>query len=612
MALTLGVLVLGPLALGAVRPSEFVILQFLTVGILALWLVRYWFGKTHRLLWTPICWPVAAFVVFAVVRYFTADLEWVARQELIRILIYAALFFAVLNNLHRQESTRIIALTLVGLGTVIAFYAAVQYLTNTNRVWHFTRPPDYAGRASGTYICPNHFAGFLGLLMPLALSFAVTGRFKAVPRVMLAYGALVMMAGLVVSVSRGAWVASAAGLLVFLSCILRQRSSRIFGIAIILIVVLGGTLAYFKSWRLRERLSATRLAGTDPNLRLRIWPATIRMWKDHVWTGVGPGHFDFRYREYRDMHDQLQGRPERAHNDYLNTLADWGVIGFALVGASWALLYYGVFRGWRFIRRRGNDLAQKRSNKSAFVLGASIGLLTVLVHSVVDFNMHIPANAILVVTLMALVTAHLRFASDRYWVTQHRTGQVLGTLFIGAALIYLAAEGWRTAREHSFLRRAEALSDDPAAKQALLEKAFAVNPKNAETAYALGENLRRRSWLGEPGYEQLATTAMDWFKRAVELNPYDGYGYMRIGMCLDWLGRHGESGEWFERGVKLDPNGYYMLAHVGWHYFQVEDYAKAREWFTQSLRRFWTDNPIARTYLKLIDEREAEQKRKKP
>src|SRR6185312_16304653 len=72
---------------------------------------------------------------------------------------------------------------------------------------------------------------------------------------------------------------------------------------------------------------------------------------------------------------------------------------------------------WRYVRGSPNTLGEHRSNKLALVLGASIGLVAILIHSFVDFNMHIPANAILAVTLMALLSSYVRFATERYWFT---------------------------------------------------------------------------------------------------------------------------------------------------------------------------------------------------
>src|SRR5688500_17014484 len=93
LGLVLAILVFGPLATGAVRTLEFLIVQGLTLGVLLLWIIRIWAGERTKFLWPPICWAVIAFVVYAVARYLTCDIEYVGRRELIRILVYAFLFF---------------------------------------------------------------------------------------------------------------------------------------------------------------------------------------------------------------------------------------------------------------------------------------------------------------------------------------------------------------------------------------------------------------------------------------------------------------------------------------------------------------------------------------
>src|SRR5690348_10903684 len=154
--LVLGILVYGPLGLGAVRGLEFGIIQELTVGVMLLWLIRLWLSPRPQLYWPPICWAVLAFAAYAVIRYFTADVEYVARRELLRVLVYAFLFFCILNNLYRQESMLVIGVTLVFLGMGIAAYAIYQFAAfykfpaAPHYVWNF--PSLYPGRGSGTYI----------------------------------------------------------------------------------------------------------------------------------------------------------------------------------------------------------------------------------------------------------------------------------------------------------------------------------------------------------------------------------------------------------------------------------------------------------------------------
>ena len=134
----------------------------------------------------------------------------------------------------------------------------------------------------------------------------------------------------------------------------------------------------------------------EADTRFVLWRAAVQVWHENVWWGVGPAHYDYRFRQYRPV--DIQQRPGWAHNDYLNALAEWGVVGTALVASAWVLLALGVLKTWPSVGGSPRDLGTDRgSNKFAFVLGGSMGLAAILAHSVVDFNMHIPANAILAI-----------------------------------------------------------------------------------------------------------------------------------------------------------------------------------------------------------------------
>lgn len=177
LALVLAILVFGPLALGAVDTAPFLIIQILTMAVLLLWGARLWLKPHARFLWLPVCWAVVAFTILGIFRYAAADVEYTARQELLRILVCAFLFLAILNNLHRQESTHLISFTLIFLAMGISCFAVYQFITDRHQVWQFVS--NYPHRAGGTYICPNHLGGFLSrcsshwhwpLLLPAGLN----------------------------------------------------------------------------------------------------------------------------------------------------------------------------------------------------------------------------------------------------------------------------------------------------------------------------------------------------------------------------------------------------------------------------------------------------------
>jgi O-antigen ligase len=608
LGLVLAILVYSPLAFGAVPQvgfDYFILVECLTVVILAVWLLRFCINPKHRVLWPPICWGVLAFTAYAVARYLTAEVEFLARQEMIKVLVYAALFFAVLNNLHKQETTQIVGLALIYLAMVISLYAVFQFLTTSDYAWHLLKPEGYRKRGSGTFINPNHLAGYLEMILPLALAFTLTGRFEVLMKVFLGYATLAIFAGLSSTISRGGWLAAAVSLAVFFFWLWQQRDYRKRAL-----IVLGSLILVFAAfvWKADigpDRRERIEIARQVEDMRFRLWPPAMAIWQDHFWFGAGPAHFDYRFRQYRPADPVLQHRPDRVHNDYLNTLVDWGLVGGALVLACWAMFYHQVFRGWRFVQRSQSDLGAKRSNKSAFVAGGAIGLLAILVHSFWDYNMHVPANAILAVTLLAIVASHYRFASERYWHTVRWPLRVPVTAILLAALAYLGPQAWKRSVESYWLVRSTRVEANSDAELDALQQAFLAESRNFETASRIGGVYRDRSFQGQEGFKDLSRQGLEWFKKSTALNPYDPRGFIGQGQCLDWVGDHAAAAAAFKQAQAIDANGWFTQAYIGWHHFQTEDYTTAREWLQKSQTNMPNPklNPVPYAYLERLEER---------
>ena len=442
------------------------------------------------------------------------------------------------------------------------------------------------------------------MLLPLGLAYTLAGRLKGLTKVFLGYASLAIIAGIAATNSRGAWISTGLALVLLFGVLVFHRSYRLPSVVLLGVVLAGGYLLLPKNYTLQSRWNSLAADPTSlrGDTRYELWRPAWQIWKDNPWWGAGPAHFDYRFRAYRP--DSVQLRPDRAHNDYLNTLADWGVAGTALVVLAWVLLGVGIGKTWRSVWGNSNELGGKPgSNKLAFLLGATFGLLALLFHSVVDFNMHIPANAILAITLMALLTGHLRFATDRYWSGLGLWTRTLVTVVLLAGITYLGEQVRCHTSEYVWLQRAARATQYSPEQAELLSKAFAAEPKNAETADAIGEALRVQSLAGGGDYQELATNALGWFERSMKLNPLDAFGFLRYGACLDWLGRQADSASYFSHAEELDPNSYFTVATIGLHYVELEDYAGARPWFERSLRLRWNDNPIAYSYLEIIDRR---------
>ena len=197
--------------------------------------------------------------------------------------------------------------------------------------------------------------------------------------------------------------------------------------------------------------------------------------------------------------------------------------------------------------------------------------------------------------------AFARFGHQRDRDTGVRLLRKLATVYVNSSLASKVPAVLTRTREAALLRRAETKTDGSREKIELLERAFALQPKNSETAYAIGEQWRAIAWMGRDDYQAQARQALEWYQRALALNRWDELSNIRAGMCLDWLGRTGEAEPYFIRAIEIDPNHWHARAMMGWHEFQKENYPVALEWFKKSLALNWTENPTAYTYFGLSE-----------
>jgi O-antigen ligase len=582
LAVVVLIVLWGPLAFGGIPAPAFLVIQGLTILALALWAVRIWTQQPCRLLWPPICWAVLVFLLYALVRCRLVLIEYPARMELIQVIVYGSLFFIVINNLTRRESATVITLCLIALGLVLSWHAVYQFATKSQSVWGFARREQFLARGSATYLNPNHLADLLGMTVPLALSYTLMSRFKPATKVFFVYCVLSMLAGIGVSVSRGGIIATSAMLLVFCLVLLFQRGYWLPAVGVLagLIALAAAFGAEFSS--VQKRFDEAFKHGQLMDIRANYWPPAIQIFKLHPLWGDGPGSFDSEFARYRPPVVQI--RPVYVHNDYLNTLCEWGAAGLAIIAAVCALLYYGAWKTWPALHLAELDTGGlQRSGKSAFLMGACMGVLAILFHSVVDFNMHVPANAVIAITLMALISAHWRFATERYWKSPQTLGKIILTVVMAAAMAWLAVQGVRRGREAFWLHRSADESAPWDDRLAGLEKAYDAEPFDFANSYNLGEYYRLTSQEGNRGYEEQARQAMQWYGKSMDLNPLDAFVPMRYGMCLDWIGETKKAGAYFDLAAKLDPNNARLAYYEGRHFVELGDYPAAKRWFQHSL-----------------------------
>jgi len=322
----------------------------------------------------------------------------------------------VLNNLHRLETTQIVGMTVLFLGMAIAFYAIVQFLTDSDYVWHLVRPASYHKRGSGTFICPNHLAGYLEMVLPLSLALLffeygkmrragspsgakfkqfVTGH--ALQRLVLCLSvAVVLFAALLFSQSRMGIVAATVSLLVIVALVGVSRFHGTAGtlLATAFIALSIGLAIWIGPGPVVGRFADMQQEFKGNQTRLAIWQDARALVRREPVIGTGLGTFPIAYTAVQTA---FPGQfVNHAHNDYLELTSDIGLPAALILFASILFILWHTVR--TFFRTEG--LFER-----SVALGCVGSIVAILLHSLTDFNLYIPANALLFSTVLGLAVA---------------------------------------------------------------------------------------------------------------------------------------------------------------------------------------------------------------
>ena len=570
---------------------------FAAIGLAwVVWTLRIWVEPSHRFLLPPVTWTVAIFFCYAAWRTHQATVPYWALQEVFLIGLCAVTFFISLHNLHRQETAGWVVNGLLLIGLLSSAYAIVQFTQNSQKVLWETQPLVYYKRYGATFVNPNHLAAFLVMLMPLALSHAFLGRGGAVQRIIAGYAALVMLGGIAVTMSRGGWLGAGVAVATFSLWLLRRPQYRIPMAALMAVLCIGSITFLIQSEKARARIDALTTSGKKDSglFRAWLWKPALQMWSDHRLSGVGPGQFDTRFPAYRTPTTPLS--PQHVHNEYLELLVEYGAVGAGIVSLGLVAFGYGLYRTSRHVERGSSDLGVKQSNRTAFFAGSVAGLAGLGAHCFFDFNLHIPAIAVTASILSGILVSNTRFATERFWIKSYLPLRLVATAVMGGLLYWMIPLGATAAREDAYLKRAERRSTVDELFFQELAQAAALAPGNPMTPYWYGEEMRRLSWQGLPGWEKQAQEALLWLQKSSALDPFNARTRVAMGLCHQWLGDLKSASDSFESALKLGPNDVAVLNALSWNLIVRGEQDRARLLVEQSLKINPWDNWEAKSY----------------
>jgi hypothetical protein len=358
---------------------------------------------------------------------------YATRLELVRLLSLALLFWVVANHFRTREQVDRLVRVIMAMGFLLAIFGIVQYFTWNGKLY-WVRELTQGGNPFGPYVNRNHFAGYMEMVVPLTLGYVVSstrsqfnvtswrerllrwGTPQASQSLLIIFVGLIMMTALLLSGSK-------AGLLSFLGSMVffalfpsvgRFRSKRWWGLLALFLVLGFASTLWLKPDSALQPFAILWLGSDDPSAhsRLLVWQDTLRLGWDYRWSGTGLNTFSWAFPLYKRP---LSGQYLYTHaeNDYLQAFAEGGVSLAAILAGGLLLGGAQLLNGWT---------ERQRSYERGLGLGLLAGLAALLIHSASDFNLHIPANAILFVLLLALGFRLLVFGCPRVLDEPHNEG----------------------------------------------------------------------------------------------------------------------------------------------------------------------------------------------
>lgn len=487
----------------------------------------------------------------------------VIRLTLAGCVVYGLLVFVITGARERC--------TLIGvlLASVLlqALFGAFQYLAPSAQPhlgWISDLCPmrmeGHAFRARGFYYNANHLAWLLNFGGAFALAIGVWGRTGIWMRILLLYLAAMFFGSVILTQSRGGLLGAAAAMLVFFLVSCRAlfhgawgRRGRVFTMVVVaLAVCLGAAWQVYSASDLAQfRVSKVG----EETYRAAVWKTALRHWQVSPLEGGGAGTFSDASRFYRFRTEALDDI--FAHNDWVQSLAEFGLIGTGL-GLCVVLLH--LASGWRAfgvdLRQRMAMGSQPVSMKAALQLGGMSSLAAFGVHAFFDFNLQIPANALLVCVSLGILAA-----PAQRWIEGgvYQAALRLCPVIVAIGGIVLGLLSWKCQRaELAWIRADNELNaSEFASSLKLAEAGLKANPRHTgllDTGGRAALTLGRASEPEGAAAVELVERATSLFAKAREIEPRDAWHSINLGHAFDSKGDFSSARAALLEGIRWAPN----------------------------------------------------------
>src|SRR5208337_4028963 len=315
------------LAYGCVEEWSQAVLEICLACLLVLWAIWQYRRRSEQVVLSPLFLPLAALalLVLAQMAFHTTVSLYHTRVELQLLIAYLTLLLLLTQAFYRSHHLRGLVWFLMCLGFFVSIFGILQHFTFNDKLYWF-RVMHHGGNPFGPYVNRNHFAGFAELVIPFALVPLFLGKVRRERLFLVAFFAIVPIVALLLSASRGGIVSFAMQMVIlFLLLLVRRVRSKhmIVGGVVVLTAVM--TVSWIGVNQVLARFAGVQALEATAGKRQSMRRDTWRLFLDNPVLGTGLGTFEMVFPPYDSLYDGKIAN--HAHNDYLQVLAETGILG---------------------------------------------------------------------------------------------------------------------------------------------------------------------------------------------------------------------------------------------------------------------------------------------
>ncbi len=390
------VIAFGVLAFGAVEAWSAAVVEISAAVLLLVWAIAIARDRTATIQWNALNGPLLAFLAIGLLQLFLGGTAYafLTRMEVLRLAAYAILFFLAAQAFRKRADLSFLAWFLIVFCFAVSLLGIIQHFTSEGELY-WMPSLTIRGDSFGPFVNRNHFAGFVELTLPVGLGLKL---FRGISSELLPLATvltIVPVGALVLSGSRGGIIGFALELCV-LAVLARTRRAgegpRMIALATVALAALA-VVAWIGAGKAIQRFSTARQDLTMSR-RSSMVRGAARVFFAHPVKGSGLGTLVSVYPRYETLYDGYV--VQHVHNDYMEALAETGVAG-GLCGLAFLWLLYRE-------ARKGFE-AERSHFGRGLRAGAIAAVAGLLLHSFIDFNLHIPSNALLFLLQAFLATS---------------------------------------------------------------------------------------------------------------------------------------------------------------------------------------------------------------